>query len=356
MANRILYTTPFPNAKAGGQIGLHLLMERLNRDNFDPVLIVPAEGEMAKMAREIRCEVRVFPFPPLRSGPVVLLALLRLRRLLKTERISLIHTDDPRSAFYSLFAKPALGIPLLFHVRTELADPLDPLLEIGADRLIMTAHALSARFSKRARTVVIYNGIDLDVTTCANVTPLPHSGSPLLICPARLHPPKGQHLLLAAVQELISDFPSLTVWFVGEEEGEYRTMLASQAKGMGLEKSVQFLGFRPDLRAFLHLADLVVLPSLHEAFPRVLLEAMAAGRAIVATKVGGVPEAVEDGVTGLLVQPNNSKSLSTAISFILRDRDRLERMGMAGRARVRRFSLEGMVRSIELLYGEFCER
>ena len=133
-------------------------------------------------------------------------------------------------------------------------------------------------------------------------------------------------------------------------------MLSKQANGMGLGNSVHFLGFRPDLRAFLHLADLVVLPSLHEAFPRVLLEAMAAGRAIVATKVGGVPEAVEDGVTGLVVQPNNSKAVSTAISLLLHDRDRIERMGMAGRARVRRFSLEGMVRSIELLYGEFCER
>jgi glycosyltransferase involved in cell wall biosynthesis len=328
-------------------------MERLDRDNFDPVLIVPAEGEMAKKARDIRCEVRVFPFPSLRSGPAVLLALLRLRRLLKTERISLIHTDDPRSAFYSLLAKFALGIPLLFHVRTEIADPLDPLFEFGADRIILTAHALAARFSNRPRTVVIYNGIDLDVTAETNVTTLPPSGPPLLICPARLHPPKGQHLLLAAVQELIIDFPSLTVWFVGEEEGEYRTMLANQAKGMGLEKSVQFLGFRPDLRSFFHLADLVVLPSLHEAFPRVLLEAMAAGRAIVATKVGGVPEAVEDGVNGLLVPPNDVRALAEAMARILGNKDRRRAMESAARSRARIFTLERTISLTESLYREY---
>lgn len=351
---KILFTTLFPSLRAGGQISLLLLLERLNRERFSPVVVVPAEGEVAEKAREIGCDVRIFPFPPLRSGLAVLRAILRLRQLLKIERISLIHTDDPRSTFYAMAARVGLGVPLLWQIRTEGRDVLDPLLERGADRLILVAEALGQRFSPRARdrAVVIHNGVTSDRVPPMDPASLPPWRSPLVICPARLDPSKGQRLLIEAVPVLTKEFPSIMIWFIGE--GPYRVSLAKRAEELGVAKSIHFLGFRRDLRSLFPLADLVVLPSLpgYEAFPRVVLEAMAAGKAVVATRVAGLAEMIQDGVTGLLVAPNDVSALAEATGRILRDRDFLNALEAAARVRARRFTMERTVSLTEALYRE----
>lgn len=361
MANKILYTTSFPDVWGGGQIGLLLFLERLEREKFVPLLVVPAEGEVAERARAIGCDVRVFPLPRLRTGPAILPVILRFRRLLKTERVSLIHTDDPRSTLYALLARTGLGIPLFWHIRDEQRDPLDPILEAGVDRLILVAGALGSRFSSRARAraVVIHNGVSLEDGGPADLASLPPRGSPLVICPARLdsgqREDKGQSLLLRAMRKLVGEFPSLAVWFIGAGPPGAQEKLAKQAEETGLGRAVHVLGFRRDLRALLPLADLVVLPSFHEAFPRVLLEAMAAGRAIVATRVGGVPEAVEDGVTGLLVPPGDVSALAEAMAFLLRDPGRRRAMEAAARLRVQQFTLDTTVKLTESLYREYLD-
>jgi len=358
---KILYTTSFPDVWGGGQIGLLLLVERLEREKFAPLLVVPAEGEVAERAREVGCDVRVFPLPRLRAGPAILPVILRFRRLLRTERVSLIHTDDPRSTLYALLARTGLGIPLFWHIRDEHRDPLDPILEAGVDRLILVAGALGSRFSwrGRARAVVIHNGVPLDDSGPADVASLPPRSSPLVICPARLdsgeREGKGQSFLLRAVPKLIGEFPSLAVWLIGAGPPDAQEKLAKQAEETGVGRAVHFLGFRRDLRALLPLADLVVLPSFHEAFPRVLLEAMAAGRAIVATQVGGVPEAVEDGVTGLLVPPGDVSALADAMASLLRDPSRRRAMEAAARLRVQQFTLDRTVNLTESLYREYLD-
>lgn len=351
---KILYTTSFADAIGGGQVGLLLLLERLNRERFQPLLLVPEGGEVAERARRLGCDVRIFALPPLRSGWPVISALRRLRRLLKEEGVSIIHTDDPRSALYSMIAKFGLGIALILHIRTMIGDILDPILERGVDRLILVARSVSGRFSEtgQRKSVVVYNGIDpKDIPAIAPAS-LPARRSPLLICPARLHEPKGQHVLLQALYPLKGEFPTMAVWFVGRGEEEYIRRLKLEAAEYGLDHCVEFLGYRPDLRALYPLADLVVLPTFHEAFPRVLLEAMSAGRAVVASDVGGVAEAVLDGETGILVPAGDSGRLSAAVGELLRDKPKRERMGEAGRRQVDRFSVGAMVGSIEKLYGE----
>ena len=128
-----------------------------------------------------------------------------------------------------------------------------------------------------------------------------------------------------------------------------------QAEETGVGRAVHVLGFRRDLRALLPMADLVVPPSFHEAFPRVLLEAMAAGRAVVATRVGGVPEAVEDGVTGLMVPPGDVSALADAMASLLRDPGRRRAMEAAARLRVQQFTLDTTVKLTESLYREYLD-
>ena len=151
-----------------------------------------------------------------------------------------------------------------------------------------------------------------------------------MICPARLvDDQKGQHVLVDALAVVRKNIPA-AVWFIGKAAKPYQDLLEAQAQALGLSQAIHFLGYRSDLPALLPLADIVVLPRMHEAVPRVLLEAMAAGRPVVATNVGGTPELVTEGETGLLVPPSDASRLAEALIALLGDRSRLERMGQAG--------------------------
>ena len=352
---RILYTTLLPNLRAGGQISLMLLLERLDRTKFDPVVLVPAEGEVAQRARDMGCHVKVLPCPPLRSGLSVLSTIYKMRRFLIDKKIDIIHTDAPRQTFYAMFAKVGYHIPLLWHIRTEAKDRLlDLLLERGADRLILVADALRFRFSStgQLRSTVIHNGVDLTTCLPADVDTVPVIRRPLVFCSSRIDRSKGQELLIRALPSLLNNFPTLTLWFAGDGNEAFCKSLVHLADTLGVREAIHFLGFRRDVRALLSLADLVVLPSYHEAFPRVVLEAMAAGKPIVASRVGGIPEAVEDGVSGLLVPPGEVAPLAEAIETILQDDHRRRAMERAALARIQSFSLQRTVTLTEQLYRE----
>jgi glycosyltransferase involved in cell wall biosynthesis len=133
-------------------------------------------------------------------------------------------------------------------------------------------------------------------------------------------------------------------------EGPLRESLKAQVAAAGLESRVYFAGFRRQVRDLMPEFDVFALPSLWEGFGLVLLEAMAAGRAIVASRVSAIPEVVEDGVTGFLVPPGDSDALAEALVTLRRDGVKRERLGIAGAERLRRqFTLERMVeRTIEV--------
>jgi len=125
------------------------------------------------------------------------------------------------------------------------------------------------------------------------------------------------------------------------------------AVDLGLADRVRFLGWRPDVADVLQAADVVTLPSRAEGLPLAVLEAMACARPVVATPVGGVPDAVVDEVTGLLIPPDDPHRLAAAILRLLRDRDTAGRMGAAGRRRVEEsFSLEGFASGVEAVYQD----
>ena len=171
--------------------------------------------------------------------------------------------------------------------------------------------------------MVIYNGADTRHGAAPRAGEIPAVHFPLLICPARLvDDQKGQHVLVDALAVVRKNIPA-AVWFIGKAAKPYQDLLEAQAQALGLSQAIHFLGYRSDLPALLPLADIVVLPRMHEAVPRVLLEAMAAGRPVVATNVGGTPELVTEGETGLLVPPSDASRLAEALIALLGDRSRL---------------------------------
>jgi glycosyltransferase involved in cell wall biosynthesis len=175
-------------------------------------------------------------------------------------------------------------------------------------------------------------------------------GQPVVLTLGRLTHMKGQCHLLDAVPGLLARFPHLAVVLLGD--GPLREALEKQAAGLGVGGAVRFTGHRTDARALLAAADVFALPSRHEGMPLVALEAMEAGLPVVATRVIGSEEVVEDGVTGALVRPADPAALGHALARMLADPDLRRRQGAAGRRwYLAGFTRERMARDTAAVYA-----
>jgi len=219
-----------------------------------------------------------------------------------------------------------------------------------------------------ARIVVIRNGIDLArfgrPRTGAGVRQElgVSADAPLIAMLARINRLKGVEYFLEAAASVAAGFPDARFLVVGDAEtmkgdaivqhSDYLRELEGHLCRLGLQGRVVFTGFRLDIPELLSEVTASVLPSLSEGLSNAVLESMAAAVPVVATQVGGLPEAIEDGVTGLLVPPRDSAALAKAIARILEDRELAARLGQAGHRRVaERFSLPNMVSETEQFYS-----
>ena len=179
----------------------------------------------------------------------------------------------------------------------------------------------------------------------------------MLITLGRLTPKKGHTDLLEALSTLAGDprWDALRLLIVGT--GALGPELEREADALGLAERVIFTGFQRDVLPFLQAADIFVLPSIQEGLSLSALEAMALGKPVVACRVGGTPEVVVDGQTGVLVSPGRPEELAGALEGLLEDPDRARAMGAAGRRRVRdAFDFEQMVSKIEEVYRRVISR
>jgi glycosyltransferase involved in cell wall biosynthesis len=301
------------------------------------------------------------------------LGLVRLARFLRRRRIDILHTHLFEPSVVGLLAGAAARtrtriltrhysdyhtrIGKKWHVRldrlcTRMSRGVIAVSEHTADHLINMEGAPAEKIH------VVLNGIDFDRAKIsgpeARASLRREFGAEdgyLLLVVARLHEEKGHRYLFEALDEIKrrADRPvRLLVAGAGTYEAAYR----DQVRALGCEESVSFLGFRKDSADLMAAADLVVLPSLAEAFGLVLTEALYIGTPVVATRVGGIPEIVDDGVDGILVPPANGEALADAIVGLLNNPDERRRMAGAGREKVlSKFCFEDMVRSYEAIYA-----
>lgn len=335
----------------GGERYLEVLFDRLDRARFRPLLICPEAGPFADKMAARGVPTRILSLDPLFSPA----ALVRLVRFLKREEVVILQTHGARANFYGRLAGWLAGVPCVVStVHNSIND-----YEVGrfkrwlyksllrvtvplADRIICVSEAIKRDLlddcpAAVSRAVTVYNGVDatsfdgrgdgrrIRQDWCLG-------GGPVLVTVARLTEQKGQRFLIEALPGLLSDWPTLSCVFVGE--GDSRESLRRLAKERGVEHACRFAGARDDVIDWYAAADVVVLPSLSEGFPFVLLEALAMSKPVVATKVNGVPEIIEDGRTGLLVPPRDPQALEYAIRRILHDPESAARMARAGCARV----------------------
>jgi glycosyltransferase involved in cell wall biosynthesis len=346
----------------GGEISLLGLLEGLDRTRWAPTVVVPAEGPVAARCRALGLPIFVIPWPTLRRpGPAAVRSVLALRRLARATGARLVHANGSRVMAYAGLAGWWAGLPVIWHVRVADRDLfLDRPLAALARAIIVNSRAVARRLDWAPLKVrCIPNGVDLTRVSPRQASPalraslgLPE-GAPVVASVGRFVAFKGYSHLLEAAHLVHQSVPAAHWLLVGD--GELRGKLESHCRRLGLEPWVRFTGWREDVPDLLALCDVFVLPSLGEHFGRVLIEAMAMARAVVATDAGGVPEIVIHGETGLLVPPGEPKSLAEAVLGLLEDPARAARLGAAGRRRAEgSFSLTRHVAAVEALYAELA--
>jgi glycosyltransferase involved in cell wall biosynthesis len=337
----------------GGQNQVLVTVMGLRALGHRTVLVAHPSGELRRRAEE---GLDFFPLAP--RTEMDLAAAWRLARLVKQLRPDIVHAHDPHGV-----AMAALGLsmstlrstpPLIasrrvdFHLRNSA---LSRWKYRQVDCFACASEAIRTMLIgdgiPPARTVTVHEGIDLERVKAAPPAELhkelwlPHD-APLIGNVAALVPHKGQKHLIEAAARLLLDEPDARVVIAGE--GELRDSLTQQIRHHHLEKHVILAGFRPDILSLHKAFDVFVMSSVTEGLGTSLLDAMACGRPVVATNVGGIPEVVVDGETGLLVPPRDPAAMAAALARLLADRALRERMGAAGLARVRNtFTAEHMV-------------
>jgi glycosyltransferase involved in cell wall biosynthesis len=229
------------------------------------------------------------------------------------------------------------------------------------DRLIAVSQSIVDKLHQEGRDgapiSLIHNGVDLvrydhqePCCTLHEEYGLPED-APIVGVVARLEPEKGHPTLLEAWPIVVAAVPQATLLVVGE--GSRRGELEAMARELGVADRVVFTGRRDDVPAVTAALDVAVLPSYREALGLTVLEAMALSRPVVASNVGGIPEMIEDGVTGLLVPPRDAGALAAAIIRLLRDHPFADTLARAGHDLVHdRFCIELMVRAVEQIYDD----
>lgn len=299
--------------------------------------------------------------------------LLRLALFLRRSRVDILHTHLFDASVVGLSGGWLARTPVRAVTRhysdyhTRIARPLhvwlDRLCTRLSHRVIAVSqhtadHLIGVEGAPSAKVRVIHNGIDFERVRVSSPqgparirAELGLADTRVVLMAARMHPEKGYEHLLAALPRVLAEAPDVVLLIAGTGplEGRYRAVSAS----LGLAKSVRFLGFRRDLPDVIAASDLVVLPSVAEAFGLVAAEALYLGVPVVASRVGGIPEIVDDGIDGLLVPPGDSEALALALVQLLLDDERRRRLRGAGREKVAsRFSFRRMVAAYERLYDE----
>lgn len=364
-------------AIGGAQTHLLHVLRLLDRRRFNPVLCCLATDRQD--AIQLLHRVRELGVPvvdaQLRDVPNSLVRLhtfrqmARVARELRRRRVQIVHSYLFHANWFGTLTARLGRIPVaivskrsmdVYHrARDRWACRVVNHL---ADRVTANAEAVRDHVHRRercplAKIVVITNGVEIRGTAGppppgpAAADELNRLGGPVVGSIARLVWKRGHKELLAAAAVVAREEPAVRFVLIGD--GPLRPGLEREAATLGLNGRLRFLGAVPDAATLLPYLDVFVLPSIWEGMSNALLEAMAAGKPVVATSVGGNPELITHEKTGLLVPPADAEALAAAILRLVRDPALARSMAEAARQRVAsEFTLERMVRRLEQLYDD----
>jgi glycosyltransferase involved in cell wall biosynthesis len=350
----------------GGAEEMVLNLVRHLPPQFEPAVVCIHEaGPIGEEIRRTGVPFRVLGLQP---GLLRPFDVLRLRDFLHDCEPHIVHTFLLTGSLYGRFAAMMAGVPIVIGTEVNIYERKRALHTLAerwlmrhTDAVVTSAESVRDFYLKQvradpAKVGVIYNAVDwsqLETTMTRGQMRaelgIP-GGVPLAGIIARLTEQKAHRVLFDALDRR-PDLAALHLLVVGD--GELRDELRRRADALGLDTRVHFAGARRDLGNVLAAIDLFVMPSLWEGLPLSLVLAMGAGLPVIATRVAGIPEVVQDGVSGLLVQPGDKEELGAAVSRLIGDDTLRVLLGQAARAFVRpRFGVDGYVRSVTHLYDQ----
>lgn len=372
----------------GAESSLLTLLRHMDKKQFKATVILTSEGLFSKRLREENIQVKVIYLPltliRLKRGNAlkaflflaaylfpIQFFMIKLCFYLRKNKFDLILTNTIKAHFYGSIAARLCFIPVIWRFH-DILSPTD-----FSPVLIQSITFFGKRFPTRILAVsdlardylvrdelkgdkveVIFSGIDNDryefKNTSRNIRNEFNIGDnvKLVGCIGRIIPQKGQRSFLLAIPEVIKKYPETFFLIAGDvylKEERYKEELLEIIKKNKIEDRVKFTGFRYDIRNLIRSLDILVFPSVApESFGLSVLEAMSLGKPVIASKVGGVCEIIEDGVNGMLIEPNHPEQITDRIIQLLSDKEMYHRMGWEAKEAVtRKFSLKRYVVEME---------
>ncbi len=362
----------------GGEIALLNLLQTIDRTTFEPLVLLAADGPLRAKLQAARIETHVLPLAAgvvdtrkdslggksvLQFGAVwqVFTYVLRLAGFIRRQRIDLVHTNSLKADILGGFAARLTRTPVLWHVRDR----------IDHDYLPARVVQLFRWLCRWLPTFVVANSqatldtLELSGTNAAVVHDgfpggaVPDAGNsttaPVIGLVGRITEWKGQHIFIEAAAAVHQRYPEVRFQIIGSAmfgEDAYEARIRAMVRELGLQDCVEFTGFRADVQELIgRLTVLVHASTTGEPFGQVVIEGMAAGKPVVATRGGGVPEIVVDGTTGWLVPMGEAQPIADALLRLLSDPAAAAAMGQAGRERVSdAFTIQHTARKVEAIY------
>jgi glycosyltransferase involved in cell wall biosynthesis len=377
----------------GGEIALLNLVVALDHKRYTPIVVLASDGPLRQRLEAANISTLVLPLAQtvvkvskdslgirsmLKVGAILSIVpyVLRLRLLLRKHRVDLVHTNSLKADLIGGIAGRLAGVRVLWHVRDRIADDyLPPRVAQVFRRLCrIVPHVVVANSGATMLTLGLPSGPQRSKTELAGIgnfyvvhdgvparatSELParndSSSGPLIGLVGRISPWKGQHIFVEAAAQVRRRFPNARFQIIGAPlfgEESYTQQVRDQVNELGLTSCVEFTGFRTDVPMLIQALDILVHAStIGEPFGQVVIEGMVAGKPVIATNGGGVPEIVQDGVTGLLAPMGDAAALAQHMETLLSDPQRASAMGTAGRERVlNHFMVSHTARKIERVY------
>jgi len=335
-------------------------------DQWKTLAVVPQEGLLLHKLREKNIETRIIPLSQIRPWNFhkILSNVLSYLTLCLSFKPDLIYANGSRAALYGGFIGQILKIPIIWHCR--IADPdiyLDPLLYRLSSKIIANSQATTKRFKPRFQNKVrmIYNGIDIGWLQNGSIKKpgLIQPDWKVILIVARISRWKRHDLALSTFEKIALLDPKLHLVCIGAQdqlEPKWYNCLMKRTKQSKFSNRIHWIGQVSDVRPWYQSAEILLLPSENEPFGRVVVEAMACGVPVIATRSGGVPEIVRHQQDGLLVPLGNDDEMAYAILKILKNETMRERFSRSAMNRSETFNLDKHIKEMTQIFDSMIER
>jgi len=365
----VLYLIDHFVIMGGAEKNLFEVVTRLNPQRYKPIIMCLKGGKLVNVLRRKGIEIINLKIKKIYT-PCALIKALKIIETLKKQDVKIVVTYHESSDFLGILTRLS-GVPVLVSSRRNMGYKLKKrhifiyrIINNLFDKIITVSDAVKNEIFNKENVLwnkltTIYNGVEIEKFSriidrdAVKKSLALENDRPIVGVVASFRPIKGHKYFLEAASIIIKKIPKIYFLLVGwyDHSDIYYHYITKIIEKKNIQKNIILTGVRTDIPEMLSIMDICALPSINEGFPNAILEAMAAGKPVVATNSGGTPEAIVNGETGILVPPCNPEALANAILKLLRDKKMASNMGTASQERIKcLFNINKMMRDTENLY------